>query len=59
MSAIPFIVWALGVVFGIIVYICVASIIEKSGEERLGATGHLFIADPDRKKSSDKKGGKA
>ena len=49
MSLIPFIAWALSVVVGIFIYIYVAVKIEKSGLKRLGATGHLFTCDPDKK----------
>ncbi|WP_186567375.1 hypothetical protein [Lawsonibacter celer] len=49
MSLIPFIAWALSVVVGIFIYIYVAAKIEKSGLKRLGATGHLFTCDPDKK----------
>lgn len=45
MSIVPFIFWAGTVVAGIIIYVIVGSTIEKSGLERLGATGSLFSCD--------------
>ena len=51
MSIIPFVFWAATLVIGLIIYIAVASTIEKSGLERLGATGSLFTCEkkPDAK----------
>ena len=46
MSIIPFIFWAATLVVGLIIYVAVASTIEKSGLERLGATGNLFTCEP-------------
>ena len=45
-SLFPFIAWAAVIVLGIIIYVCVATRIEKSGEKRLGATGHIFTYTP-------------
>jgi cell division septal protein FtsQ len=50
MSAFPFVAWALTIVLGLIIYIAIASTIEKSGLDRLGATGNLFTCDPDTAK---------
>ncbi len=50
MSIIPFIFWAGTVLAGVVIYVIVASVIEKSGLERLGATGSLFSCDPKEKK---------
>ncbi len=58
MSIVPFIVWFLTIIAGLIIYLRVAKTIEKSGLERLGATGNLFTCDPDAKKASGSKGGK-
>ncbi|MDR0389049.1 MAG: hypothetical protein LBH73_03190 [Spirochaetaceae bacterium] len=49
-SAFPFIVWILTIVAGLIIYIAIARAIEKSGLERLGATGNLFTCNPDAAK---------
>ena len=49
MSIIPFIFWAASLVTGLIVYVVVASAIEKTGLERMGATGHLFTCEPKHK----------
>ena len=46
MSIIPFVFWAGTVAAGIVIYVIVASVIEKSGLERLGATGSLFSCEP-------------
>lgn len=59
MSIVPFIVWILTIVAGLFIYLGVARTIEKSGLERLGATGNLFTCNPDAKKSSGSKGGKS
>jgi len=50
MSLFPFIAWAATVVIGVVVYVAVARVIEKSGLPRLGATGNLFTCDPDKAK---------
>ncbi|MFV0516441.1 MAG: hypothetical protein ACK5MV_03500 [Aminipila sp.] len=52
-SLFPFIAWGIVIVVGIIIYIGVASTIEKSGMKRLGATGNLFTCDPDKVKKAD------
>lgn len=52
-SLFPFIAWAMVIVVGIVIYIGVASVIEKSGMKRLGATGKLFTCDPDKVKNAD------
>ena len=49
-SAFPFIAWGVVLLIGLIVYLIVGTKIEKSGLERLGATGHLFTCDPEAKK---------
>lgn len=49
-SMFPFIAWVIVLLIGLVVYIGVASAIEKSGLERLGATGNLFTCDPEKKK---------
>jgi hypothetical protein len=49
-SAFPFVVWILTIVAGLIIYLGVAAAIEKSGLERLGATGSLFTCNPEAKK---------
>jgi hypothetical protein len=49
-SIFPFVVWALSIVLGIVLYIPFALKIEKSGLKRLGATGSLFTCDPDASK---------
>lgn len=54
-SLFPFIAWALVIIIGFIVYLWVATRIEKSALPRLGATGHLFTCNPDAKKVPDKK----
>lgn len=54
-SMFPFIAWAVVVVIGIVVYIGVAMTIEKSGLERLGATGNLFTCNPEAKKKKTEK----
>lgn len=46
MSIIPFVFWGGTLVAGTIIYIAVASVIEKAGLERQGATGHLFTCEP-------------
>lgn len=46
MSIIPFIFWLSTLIIGLIVYLIVALIIEKTGLKRLGATGNLFTCDP-------------
>ncbi len=46
MSMLPFVFWGASLVTGLIVYVVVASAIEKSGLKRLGATGNLFTCDP-------------
>ena len=48
MSMIPFIAWGTIVVVGTVIYVSIASQIEKSGLKRLGATGKLFTCDPDK-----------
>lgn len=55
-SMFPFIAWGVVLIIGLIAYLIVAVKIEKSGLERLGATGHLFTCDPDaNKKKKEKK----
>jgi hypothetical protein len=54
MSPLPFIIWALTVVAGLVIYLIIAYIIEKSGLARLGATGHLFTCNPDAPSSKTK-----
>jgi hypothetical protein len=49
-SAFPFVVWILTIVAGFFIYLGVASAIEKSGLERLGATGNLFTCNPEAAK---------
>lgn len=49
-SMFPFIVWGLTIIAGLFIYIGVATVIEKSGLARLGATGHLFTCDPESSK---------
>ncbi len=49
-SLFPFIAWVAVIVIGFVVYIGVATVIEKSGLERLGATGNLFTCDPEAAK---------
>ena len=49
MSMLPFVLWALTLVIGLIIYVAVAYTIEKAGLKRLGATGHLFTCNPERK----------
>jgi hypothetical protein len=49
-SFFPFIAWGAVIVIGLVVYLGVATRIEKSGLPRLGATGNLFTCDPDAKK---------
>ena len=51
MSMLPFITWGGTVVAGLIIYVSVASVIEKSGLKRLGATGNIFTCDPDKNAS--------
>lgn len=51
MSIIPFIFWLSTLIIGLIVYLVVAFIIERSGLKRLGATGHLFTCDPKEDKN--------
>lgn len=46
MSIVPFVFWGASIVAGIIIYVSVATVIEKSGLKRLGATGNLFTCDP-------------
>lgn len=46
MSIVPFLFWAASLIVGLIVYMLVAKAIEKSGLERLGATGSLFTCEP-------------
>lgn len=50
MAIFPFILWGAVGVLCFVVYLIVASAIEKSGLARLGATGKLFTCDPDEKK---------
>lgn len=50
MSIVPFIYWAGTVVAAIIIYIIVGSTIEKSGLERLGASGSLFTTNVKKNK---------
>jgi hypothetical protein len=54
MSAFPFIAWAFSIAASFIIYVIVGSQIEKSGEQRLGATGNLFTCNPE---ATEKKGG--
>lgn len=49
-SMFPFIAWVVVLVIGLIAYLIVAVKIEKSGLERLGATGNLFTCNPEAKK---------
>ena len=53
MSMFPFISWGLSVAASFIIYVFVGSRIEKSGEERLGATGNLFTCNPEPKKKKE------
>lgn len=53
-SMFPFIAWAVIILAGLGIYIGVATVIEKSGLERLGATGHLFTCDPEAAKKKKK-----
>jgi hypothetical protein len=46
----PFVAWIVTIVVGAIVYIVIATTIEKSGLERLGATGNLFTCNPETAK---------
>jgi hypothetical protein len=50
LSAFPFIAWVLTIVAGFIIYLAIAATIEKSGLERLGATGSLFTCNPETAK---------
>lgn len=50
MSMLPFVLWALTLVIGLIIYVAVACTIEKTGLKRLGATGHLFTCNPEEDK---------
>lgn len=45
MSIIPFVFWAATLVIGLVIYVAVGSTIEKSGLDRLGATGKLFTCE--------------
>lgn len=54
-SMFPFIAWGCVVLCGIIVYVGVASVIEKSGEKRLGATGNIFTYTPKEDKPETEK----
>ena len=56
-SMFPIIAWAAVILLGIIVYVCVALTIEKSGEKRLGATGNIFTYTPKEDESGAKKQG--
>jgi hypothetical protein len=49
-SAFPFIAWILTIIAGLIIYLVIARTIEKSGLERLGATGSLFTCNPEAAK---------
>ena len=49
-SMFPFIAWVAVLIIGLIAYPIVAVKIEKSGLERLGATGNLFTCNPEAKK---------
>lgn len=49
-SFFPFIAWGAVIVIGLVVYLGVATRIEKSGLAKLGATGNLFTCNPDAKK---------
>ena len=53
-SMFPFIAWIVIILIGLVVYLIVATKIEKSGLERLGATGHLFTCNPEAKKKKKK-----
>ncbi len=53
-SMFPFIAWIVIILTGLVVYLIVATKIEKSGLERLGATGHLFTCNPEAKKKPKK-----
>lgn len=55
MSMLPFALWAIIVVLGLVAYLLVATRIEKSGLARLGATGKLFTCDPDPAKLEKEK----
>ena len=46
MSIVPFVFWGASILSGVVIYVSVATVIEKSGLKRLGATGHLFTCDP-------------
>ncbi|WP_164918943.1 MULTISPECIES: hypothetical protein [Acutalibacteraceae] len=54
-SLFPFIAWILVLIAGLIIYLGVAIVIERTGLSRLGATGHLFTCNPDAKKAPDTK----
>lgn len=51
MSIVPFVFWGASILSGFVIYVSVATVIEKSGLKRLGATGNLFTCDP---KENDK-----
>ena len=53
-SMFPFIAWIVIILIGLVVYLIVATKIEKSGLERRGATGHLFTCNPEAKKKPKK-----
>ena len=46
MSIVPFVFWGVSILSGFVIYVSVATVIEKSGLKRLGATGNLFTCDP-------------
>lgn len=54
-SIFPFIAWIVVNVIGLVVYLCVAVTIEKSGLKRLGATGNLFTCNPEATKKKEEK----
>ena len=54
MALFPWILWGASLVVGAINCYIVCAKVEKTGLERLGATGHLFKYEKDDAKNADK-----
>lgn len=54
-SLFPFVAWIVVNLIGLVVYLGVATVIEKSGLKRLGATGNLFTCNPDAERQEEEK----